>query len=84
VADGRTDLLAEEAGIELGFAQSQGDHERARAEQIARLCRRAGANEHLIPEWVEEGKRRAEERRMPRSARPVGARRGAGERVSSA
>ena len=65
VAAGRNDLLAQEAGIELGFAESRGDQERNRAEQIARLCRLAGADEELVPQWIETGRRRAEERRMP-------------------
>jgi hypothetical protein len=56
VAAGRTDLLAEEAGIELGSAETQGEHERARAEQIRRLCRLAGAEEDLIPRWAEVGR----------------------------
>ncbi len=45
----------------------QGEHERACAEQIGRLCRLAGADEDLIPQWVEEGRRLAQARRMPRS-----------------
>jgi hypothetical protein len=69
-AAGRADLLAEEAGIEVGFADSQGEHERARAEQIARLCRLAGADESLIPPWIEEGRRRAEARRHPPFSQP--------------
>ena len=65
MAAGRADLLAEEAGIEAGFAESQGDHERARAGQIARLCRRAGADEDLIPRWTEVGRERAEQAGRP-------------------
>lgn len=38
VAAGRVDLLAQEGGISVGFAEAQGEHERARAAQIARLC----------------------------------------------
>jgi hypothetical protein len=70
VADGRTDLLAQEAGVELGFAESQGEHERARAEQIARLCRMAGADEDLIPRWTEVGRERAEQAGRPPFSRP--------------
>jgi hypothetical protein len=60
-AAGRADLLAEQAGIELGFAESQGEHEQARAQQVARLCRLAGADEELIPGWIEVGRERAEQ-----------------------
>jgi hypothetical protein len=60
VAGGRTDLLAEQAGIGQGFAESQGEHEQARAEQTARLCRLAEADEDLIPGWAEIGRERAE------------------------
>jgi hypothetical protein len=70
VAAGRTDLLAEELGIELGFAETQGEHERVRAEQIARLCRLAGADEDLIPQWTEVGRERAEKAGKPPFSRP--------------
>ena len=70
VAAGRTDLLAEETGIEIGFAESQGEHERARAEQIARLCRLAGADEALISRWVEVGRERAEQAGKAPFSRP--------------
>jgi hypothetical protein len=45
VAGWRTDLLAEQAGVGLGFAERQGQHEQALAEQIARLCRLAVARD---------------------------------------
>ena len=39
--------------------------------QAAGLCRLSGADEDLIPEWVAEGKRRAERvRTMPHSEAP--------------
>jgi hypothetical protein len=65
VGAGRTDLFAEEAGIELGFAESQGKHVQARAEQIVRLCRLAGADDGLIPRWAEIGRERAERNGRP-------------------
>ena len=37
----------------------------------ARLCRLAGADEALIPQWAEEGRRRAEIRRMPPFSAPA-------------
>jgi len=75
-AAGRTDLLAEEAGIEVGFAASQGEHDRARAEQVARLCRLADADESLIPRWAEVGRERAELAGKPPFSRPGRAPRG--------
>jgi hypothetical protein len=70
VAAGRSDLLAEEAGIEVGFAESQGEHEQARAEQIASLCRLADADEDLIPRWISVGRERAEQAGRPPFSRP--------------
>ena len=60
VAAGRVDLLAQEGGISVGFAEAQGEHERARAAQIARLCHLAGADMAAMGEWVAEGRRRRE------------------------
>lgn len=68
LAGDRTDLLAEVAGIFEGAGASEPDA--ARRLNAARLCRDAGADEALIPGWVEEGKRRAEQARQP----PFGAR----------
>jgi hypothetical protein len=58
VAGDRPDLLAEEAGILIGASEGRPDEPRARA--AAQLCIAAGADESLIPGWVEEGRRRAE------------------------
>ena len=58
VAAGRGDLLAERAGIALGFGQHQPDDAAYRL--IADLCIKAGADETLIPRWEEAGRRRAE------------------------
>jgi hypothetical protein len=52
VAGGRADLLAEVAGVEVGFAE---EWDEPRAVQAADLCRRAAADEKLIPRWIEAG-----------------------------
>jgi hypothetical protein len=65
VADGRADPLAEVAGIALGAAEGMGAEYQGQAQAVAELCRLAGADEDLIPEWTEEGRRRAEARRLP-------------------
>jgi hypothetical protein len=65
VAGGRADLLAETAGIALGAAEGKGPEYMAAAQAVAELCRGAGADEDLIPQWIEEGRRRAEARRHP-------------------
>ena len=49
----RPDLLAEEAGIQLGFHEGGLDEPRAKA--TAQLLIAAGADESLIPGWIEEG-----------------------------
>ena len=54
LADGRTDLLAEVAGIFEGTSEGEMDEPLCR--QAARLCRRAGADPEAIPAWIEEGK----------------------------
>jgi len=63
LAGGRGDLLAEVAGIFEGTSEGELDEPLARC--AARLCRLAGADESLIPQWVEEGRRRAAVARMP-------------------
>lgn len=68
IAGDRPDLLAETAGILLGASEGSLDELRARA--AARFCIAAGADESLIPAWVEEGRRRAAERRMPPFSQP--------------
>jgi hypothetical protein len=64
-ADGRADLLAETAGLALGTSEGRGPEYRAQAQAVAELCRRAGADETLIPQWAEEGRGRAASRRKP-------------------
>lgn len=56
LAGNRPDLLAHVAGVSLGFAEGQMDEPRAK--QAAALCQAAGADPELIPEWIEEGRRR--------------------------
>jgi len=63
VAGDRPDLLAEEAGILLGF--HEGGLNEPRARSAAQLLIAAGADENLIPGWIEEGRRRAGLRRHP-------------------
>ena len=68
VAGDRPDLLAEEAGIQLGFHEGGLDEPRAKA--AAQLLIAAGADENLIPGWIEQGRRRAEIRRRPPFSNP--------------
>jgi hypothetical protein len=70
IAGGRAGLLAEVAGISLGAAEGKGPEYAARAQAVAELCRLAGADEGLIPEWTEEGRCRAEAARLPPFSRP--------------
>ena len=70
VANGRSDLLAEVAGLPLGAHQGSLDEPEARA--AAELCRAAGADEDLIPRWLGEGRRRAANaRQRPLSSNPA-------------
>jgi hypothetical protein len=57
VAQGRADLLAECAGLAIGAHEGSRDEDRHL--QAAQLCIEAGADLSLIPQWVEEGRRRA-------------------------
>lgn len=69
LAGGRADLLAEVAGIFEGASDGELDEPLAR--QAAHLCRLAGADETLIPQWTREGRRRARLARMrPHSGQP--------------
>ena len=63
LAGGRADLLAEVAGIFEGASEGELDEPLAR--QAAHLCRLAGADETLIPQWIAEGRHRAKAARMP-------------------
>ena len=59
VAGDRSDLLAEVARLELGAAEGNGQEYQARGQAIAELCRMAGADESLIPQWHQVGRERA-------------------------
>ena len=63
LAGGRTDLLAEVAGIFEGA--SEGRHDEPLARFAAGLCRKAGADVDAIPAWVEEGRSRAARTGLP-------------------
>ena len=68
VAADRPDLLAEVAGIGLGFHEGGLDEPRAKA--AAQVLIAAGADESLIPRWIDEGRRRAEIRHRPPVSNP--------------
>ena len=71
IAGARADLLAEVAGILEGTSEGELDEPLAR--QAAGLCRKAGADPDLIPNWAEEGRRRAANARMrPHGGQPRG------------
>jgi hypothetical protein len=70
VAGDRGDLLAEVAGLMLGTAESKGPEYEARSQAVAELCRMAGADEAVIPQWIQEGRRRAEAAKLPLFSRP--------------
>jgi hypothetical protein len=70
VAGDRRDLLAEVAGLALGTAEGKGQEYQARGQAIAELCRMAGADESLIPQWHQAGRQRAAMAAGRRSARP--------------
>ena len=67
IAGDRPDLLAEEAGILLGFHDGL-DEPRAKA--AASFCSAAGADKSLIPRWIEAGRERAEQAGRPLFSRP--------------
>jgi len=70
VAGDHGDLLAQVAGLALGSAKSRGPEYEARGQAVAELCRMAGADEALIPQWIEEGRRRAEAAKLPPFSQP--------------
>ncbi len=57
IAGGRGDLLAELAGLLVGYYRHTA--EQARAEAAAYYCIASGADLDLIPRWIELGRRRA-------------------------
>jgi hypothetical protein len=75
ISNGRADLLAEVAGVALGFYH--GTLDAPRAANKAAFCRLAGADEAQIPGWVEIGLERAAQALLPpfsqsRQGRPPG------------
>jgi hypothetical protein len=65
VAGGRVDLLAQQAGLAIGFHERDADAPVYL--QIAQLCIKAGADMTLISQWIDEGRRRTAETRRSRS-----------------
>ena len=63
LAAGRADLLAEVVGVGLGFSEGQLDEPLIR--RAAGLCRKAGSTRRAIEGWIEEGRRRGAQARMP-------------------
>jgi len=53
LAAGRADLLAECAGIAIGF--NEGGLDEVRYIAAAQLCLEGGADENSIPYWIAEG-----------------------------
>ena len=68
LAADRPDLLAEAAGVLLGFCEGGLDEPRAKA--AASFCVAAGADVGQVAWWAEEGRRRAEEARLTPFSRP--------------
>jgi hypothetical protein len=67
IACGRADLLAEVAGLLIGYYRRTADEHRARA--AAYFCLLAGASHELIPRWIQVGcSRAAAARRIPPAA----------------
>jgi len=63
--------VAEVAGLALGTSESKGEEYRVRAQAVAELCCLAGADEPLIPGWIDEGRRRVNVRRKPPFSDPA-------------
>jgi len=57
LAAGRTDLLAEVAGIALGLSAGRMDAYLGR--RVADLCIAAGADQDQLADWIAEGRNRA-------------------------
>jgi len=68
LAAGRTDLLAQVAGLLAGYGE--GELGAPVNHQAAELCRKAGADPDAIPAWIEEGRRRREAARQPPFSEP--------------
>ena len=70
IAGGRGDLLAEVAGLLVGYYRRTA--EKARAEAAARYCIAAGADLDLIPPWIEVGRHRGAVARRTAGTGPDG------------
>jgi hypothetical protein len=68
IAGNRGDLLAEVAGLFIGYYRET--NQERKAEAAARYCVAAGADPDLIPQWIEEGRSRAALARQPVPGRP--------------
>jgi len=62
IAGGRGDLLAEVAGLLIGYYRRTAEEPKARA--AAYYCIAAGAGLDLIPRWIETGRSRAAAARL--------------------
>ncbi len=71
VTGDRSDLLVEVAGIATGTAEGKGEEYLEQGRAAAELCIAAGADESLIPGWIQEGRRRAEAAQHPPFSRPT-------------
>lgn len=60
----RPDLLAEHAGVALGFAEVGFEPQRLGYLAEAKLCRAAGADEAAIGQWIATGRQRAMQSRQ--------------------
>jgi hypothetical protein len=58
IAQGRADLLAQCAGLNIGG--HEGDLDEAHYIRAAQLCIKAGADSQQMPHWIKEGQRRAQ------------------------
>jgi hypothetical protein len=70
VAGDRSELLAEVAGLAIGTAEGKGPEYEGQAQAVAELCRLAGADESLIPQWIETGRERVAAAGRPPFSRP--------------
>lgn len=64
LAGDRPDLLAQHAGVCLGWAEHGAPAEAPSFRAEAELCKAAGADEAQILPWVETGRGRAEQARQ--------------------
>lgn len=62
--------VAEVAGLALGTAEGKGQEYQSRGQAIADLCLMAGADESLIPHWLQVGRERARRWGRPPFSRP--------------